>query len=96
MTYPDNWNPQTGNLPSGVPAPNETLGYAILRWCSEYIVHPDGPKAGKPWQFTNEQKRFILWAYALKSPEEWPEGENESYFRYTNVSLRRAKGWLLG
>lgn len=93
LTYPDNWDPQTGNLPKGVPAPNETLGYAILRWCSAYIVHPDGPKAGQPWQFTNEQKRFILWAYALKSPEEWPETEDESYFRYTNVSLRRAKGW---
>lgn len=93
MAYPDDWDPQTGNLPKGVPAPHETLGYGILRWCSKYIITPDGKRAGKPWQFTNEQKRFILWAYALKSREDWPTGDDESYFLYTNISLRRAKGW---
>jgi hypothetical protein len=87
------WKVQTGNLPDGVPHPSETLGYQILRWCSKYIVHPDGRKAGQPWEFTKEQKRFILWAYTLKPDEELTGGEEESPWLYPEVSLRRSKGW---
>ncbi|MCX5201495.1 phage terminase family protein [Streptomyces sp. NBC_00237] len=75
---------QTGNLPSQVPKPSETLGYQIIRWCQKYIVHPDGDRAGEPWQFTPEQLRFVLWLYAIKPDGSW---------KYSAATLRRAKGW---
>ncbi len=75
---------QTGNLPEGVPSPKETLGYEIIRWCSKYIVQPDGDRAGEPWEFTKEQLRFVLWYYAIDEDGGW---------RYSAGTLRRAKGW---
>jgi hypothetical protein len=75
---------QTGNLPEGVPSPKETLGYEVIRWCSKYIVQPDGDRAGEPWQFTKEQLRFVLWYYAITEDGRW---------RYSAGTLRRAKGW---
>jgi len=84
LAYHIGWEPQTGNLPQGVPHPTRSLGYQILRWCEKYIVQPDGENAGQPWRFTPEQKRFILWAYAIDEKGRW---------LYQNVSLRRSKGW---
>ncbi|MCT6776115.1 hypothetical protein LXH09_05685 [Streptomyces sp. CS7] len=75
---------QTGNLPDGVPSPKETLGYEVIRWCSKYIVQPDGDRAGQPWQFTKEQLRFVLWFYAIKPDGTW---------LFSAGTLRRAKGW---
>lgn len=75
---------QTGNLPDGVPSPRETLGYEVIRWCSKYIVQPDGDRAGQPWQFTKEQLRFVLWFYAINPDGGW---------RFSAGTLRRAKGW---
>ncbi|MFD8886433.1 hypothetical protein ACFV0H_28515 [Streptomyces erythrochromogenes] len=75
---------QTGNLPAGVPKPNETLGYQIIRWCQKYIVQPDGDRAGESWQFTPEQLRFVLWFYSIKPDGSWT---------YSAATLRRAKGW---
>jgi phage terminase large subunit-like protein len=75
---------QTGNLPEGVPSPQETLGYEVIRWCSKYIVQPDGDKAGEPWTFTKEQLRFVLWYYAINPDGTW---------KYSAGTLRRAKGW---
>ncbi|WP_240044708.1 terminase large subunit [Streptomyces alboflavus] len=75
---------QSGNLPAGVPKPTETLGYQVIRWCSTYIVQPDGDRAGEPWKFTPEQLRFVLWFYAINPDGTW---------KYTAATLRRAKGW---
>lgn len=75
---------QTGNLPAGVPHPTRSLGYQVLRWAEKYIVQPDGELAGRPWQFTPEQKRFILWLYAIDEKGKW---------LYDTASLRRSKGW---
>lgn len=80
----DAFDPQTGNLPVGVPTPYESLGYQILRWAEQYIVQPDGENAGEPWRFTKEQKRFILWMYSVDRKGRW---------LYPDISLRRAKGW---
>lgn len=88
MAYaPEQWadfDTQTGNLPKGVPSPSRSLGYQILRWAETYIVQPDGEHAGEPWKFTKEQKRFILWMYAIDARGRW---------LYHSISLRRAKGW---
>lgn len=75
---------QTGNLPAGVPKPNETLGYQIIRWAQKYIVQPDGDRAGESWQFTPEQLRFVLWFYAISPDGTW---------KFSAATLRRAKGW---
>ncbi|MFK0231225.1 hypothetical protein ACIQUL_36275 [Streptomyces sp. NPDC090303] len=60
------------------------MGYEVIRWCSKYIVQPDGDRAGESWKFTKEQLRFVLWFYAIKPDGTW---------RYSAGTLRRAKGW---
>lgn len=42
-----------------------TLGYDVLAWGEEYLVHPDGELAGQPWTWTDDQKRHLLDAYRL-------------------------------
>jgi hypothetical protein len=76
---------QTGNLPFGLP--ENTLGWAVLAWCSKHLVQPDGPDAGTPFRFTPEQVRFVLWLYAVDARGRWV---------YNLAVLRRMKGWGKG
>lgn len=69
--------------PAGLPA--HTIGWEALSWSAEYLRQPDGPDAGAPWRFTNEQARFVLWWYAVD-----PAGLR---FVYRRGMLRRLKGW---
>ena len=64
--------------------PERTLGWDVLAWTAEYLRQPDGPDAGKPWRYTPEQARFILWWYAL---------DEHGRFVYRYGMLRRVKGW---
>jgi len=64
--------------------PSKTLGWQVLQWTSEYLRQPDGPDAGGPWRYTNEQARFILWWYAVDAAGK---------FVYRRGMLRRLKGW---
>jgi hypothetical protein len=64
--------------------PKLTLGWEALAWASEYLRQPDGPDAGEPWTYTNEQARFILWWYAI---------DERGRFIYRRGMLRRLKGW---
>lgn len=73
---------QTGNLPPGLPA--RTLGWGVLLWASQYVVQPDGERAGERWRFTREQVRYVLWLYAL---------DERGRFVYRGSTLRRSKGW---
>jgi phage terminase large subunit-like protein len=75
---------QTGNIPKHVPHPTRSLGYQVIRWAEEKIRQPDGKNAGGPWNFTPEQKRFILWFYAIDDDGKW---------LYRTGALRRSKGW---
>lgn len=56
-------------LPEGVP--ELTLGWEALAWAAKYLRHPNGQRAGKRWQFTREQARFVLWFYALDEEGRW-------------------------
>lgn len=56
-------------LPEGLP--KFTLGYEALAWAAKYLRHPNGIRAGKAWQFTREQARFVLWFYALDEDGRW-------------------------
>ncbi|HEY9417870.1 MAG TPA: hypothetical protein VIQ30_24185 [Pseudonocardia sp.] len=70
--------------PDGFPAENRTLGWQILAWQLEYLNQPDGPDAGSPWRYTNEQLKFLLWWYAI---------DDHGRFVYRRGCLRRMKGW---
>lgn len=56
-------------LPEGLP--KFTLGYEALAWAAKYLRHPNGLRAGKAWQFTREQARYVLWFYALDENGRW-------------------------
>lgn len=64
--------------------PERTLGWEILAWTAEYYRQPDGPDAGRPWKYTDEQARWLLWWYAL---------DELGRFLYRSGMLRRVKGW---
>lgn len=69
-------------LPEGLP--KYTLGWYILAWAFKYLQQPDGPDAGEPFLFTDEQMRLILWWYAVDA---------EGRFLYNSGVIRRMKGW---
>lgn len=60
--------------------PERTLGWQILRWITRWV---NGPGGG-PFQPTKEQKRFILWWYAI---------DERGRFIYQDGVLGRIKGW---
>lgn len=64
--------------------PERTLGWQILAWTAEYFRQPDGPDAGRPWRYTGEQARWLLWWYAL---------DDVGRFIFRSGMLRRVKGW---
>lgn len=64
--------------------PERTLGWEVLGWTAKWLQQPDGPDAGRPWRFTPEQARFVLWWYALDGQGRW---------MYPYGTLRRVKGW---
>lgn len=79
-------NPSTGltqtTLPEGLP--KRTLGWYILAWAFKYLSQPDGPDAGEPFLFTDEQMRLLLWWYAV---------DEQGRFLYNSGVIRRMKGW---
>lgn len=60
--------------------PERTLGWEIAMWCSKWLRGMDG----KPWRFTPEQLRFLLWWYAV---------DERGVFIYRTGVLQRMKGW---
>ncbi len=68
--------------PEGLP--DRTLGWEILGWTADYLLQPDGPRAEQPWNFTDEQVRFVLWWYAI---------DESGRFLHRSGVLRRMKGW---
>src|SRR4030042_1590885 len=64
--------------------PKHTLGWQILGWTADYLQHPDGPKVGEPWRFSDEQARLLLWWFAV---------DKRGGFVYRSGLLRRMKGW---
>ena len=56
-------------MPEGVP--ELTLGWEALAFAAKYLVHPNGIRAGKPWKYTRDQARFLLWWYAVDESGAW-------------------------
>lgn len=64
---------------SGWALPEATLGWDCLAFAGRWFTHK-----GKPWQYTAEQARFILWYYAV---------ETTGQPVYHSAVLQRLKGW---
>ena len=64
--------------------PRLTLGPEIAAWTEAYLLQPDGPDAGSPWQFTEEQRYFL---------DQWYAVDERGRFIYRRGLLRRMKGW---
>ncbi|UQA94920.1 hypothetical protein [Streptomyces halobius] len=70
--------------PDTVPEPTRTLGWDVLSWTSRWLLQPDGPDAGTPWRFTDEQVRIVL---------RWFEIDDAGNFTRRQGTIRRLKGW---
>lgn len=65
---------------TGWALPEFTLGWRVLAWCGVWLRG----KGGKPWVFTPEQARFILWFFAV---------DERGDFTHHSAVLQRLKGW---
>jgi hypothetical protein len=78
------WQPvrigPTWQYDNGWVLPTFTLGWRVLAWCGKWLTD----KTGKPWQFTAEQARFILWFFAV---------DDDGAFLHHSAVLQRLKGW---
>src|SRR3954451_3994327 len=78
------WEPlkigPTWQFAAGWSLPAMTLGWRVLAWCGVWLRD----KTGKPWQFTPEQVRFLLWYFAV---------DETGDFVYHSAVLQRLKGW---
>jgi hypothetical protein len=62
-----------------------TLGFDVLDWIAGHLIVPDGPGAGEPLFFTEEQAQFVLNFYAVDPVT----GKR----RIRRGVLSRPKGW---
>lgn len=60
--------------------PERSLGWDVLGWCGTWLQHG----RDRPWRFTDEQARFVLWWYAL---------DDQGRFLDHDGVLQRLKGW---
>lgn len=61
-----------------------SIGPYLRAWAEANLLQPDGPDAGEPWAFTEEQAHFIDHWYSIG-----PDGR----FIWRRGVLRRMKGW---
>ena len=64
-------------------APPHSLVNDVWQWSDDYLLQPDGPEAGGPWRYTEEQLRFLTWWYAI---------DENGRFSYRTGVFRRMKG----
>jgi hypothetical protein len=48
-----------------------TLGFAAATWAEEWLVQPNGPRAGQKFRLTKDQLTFLLWWYAVDEEGRW-------------------------
>lgn len=72
-------------LPQAVP--ERTLGWGVIRWAGKFLKHANGPRADKPFRFSDSQVLFLLHFYALnedgswvydRAARRWPKGAGKS------------------
>lgn len=72
------------NLERGWLLPEFTLGWGFLSWTTYWLTF-----RGKPWMWTPEQTRILLWYYALDVDSE----KSRVDFLAHTYALQRLKGW---
>lgn len=80
------------NYPGEFPS----LGPAILEWIGENLIVPDGPGAGQPLWFTEEQAAFVIRLYAIDPTWTGPALQGGALRNGRTVRravLSRPKGW---
>jgi hypothetical protein len=60
--------------------PERTIGWDGLGWCGRWLQH----QPGRPWRFTLEQARFLLWWFSVDPTASSPTRD---------AVLQRLKGW---
>src|SRR6266542_2022216 len=73
------WNPERGWL-----LPEASLGWGVLSWSTYWLTG----KLGKPWMWTAEQARILLWYYGLEA-----EAAGIPSFLCHAYALQRLKGF---
>ena len=77
------WEPvrvgPTWQYEGGWVLPERSLGWEALAFAGQWLTH-----RGKPWKYTMEQARFVLWFHALND-----DGTHISH----SAVLQRLKGW---
>lgn len=56
-------------LPEGWP--EYTLGDEAAKWAQKWLIQPNGPRAGQPFELTFDQYRFLVWWYAIDREGQW-------------------------
>jgi hypothetical protein len=64
--------------------PRLTLFHEVALWCYDNLRQPDGPQAGRPWEFTDQQARIVAW---------WFAHDEAGRFLYRRGVIRMCKGW---
>jgi phage terminase large subunit-like protein len=62
----------------------QTTFFQVAEWTARYLVQPDGPRAGDPWQFTDQQAQILSWWYAFDERGRW---------LFRRGTVRMMKGW---
>lgn len=73
-----------------------TLGWSILEWIEDSLIVPDGPSAGEPLVFTQEQAKFVLGLYEVDPRFRGPAIQGRAMRNGRLVRravLSRPKGW---
>lgn len=71
-----------------------TLGFVVAEWIEAHCVIPDGDNAGAPFVLTDEQYRFVLSHYRLRTDA--AAEDRSSAFRYRRSMLVRPQKWGKG
>jgi hypothetical protein len=64
--------------------PERSIFFDVASWCYDYLRQPDGPDAGQPWEFTNQQARILAWWFAHDDDGRW---------LHRRGTVRMCKGW---
>lgn len=56
-------------MPHGLP--EFTLGFEAIAWMEQNLLQPNGPRAGRPFEPTVGQARFLIWFYAVDEQGRW-------------------------
>lgn len=79
------WGPTWQRNPDGSwLLPEHSIGLGVIEWVESNLLQPDGPDAGDPFAYTDEQLRLVMWVYAVT---------DRGRFLFNEVIIQRMKGW---